>query len=222
MFTATLLYYLRPKDRDNQYDQSGDHFDSILSTLYLSTLMLTGQGGPEGAMPWYTKLVVLMTSVFSVVMFAVPASMLTWGFEAEAARMAKRARRQQREMQQQQQRNHLSSQSKLSSIPAGAPDRCDSTSEDDDNSTDEEYWKIIARDINFNEINEQQLRAASTPMPCPSSAAEVPGQRLTHASNDTSREWALVHRRLQALQEQVNADSKQFDRILEYLSSAKQ
>lgn len=144
LFTATLLYYLRPKDRDNQYDQSGDHFDSILSTLYLSTLMLTGQGGPEGAMPWYTKLVVLMTSVFSVVMFAVPASMLTWGFEAEAARMAKRARRQQREMQQQQQRNHLSSQSKLSSSPAGAPDRCDSTSEDDDNSTDEEYFNIIA------------------------------------------------------------------------------
>jgi hypothetical protein len=59
--------------------------------MYLSTMMLTGQGGPDGDLPWYTSGVVLLTGVFSIGMFAIPASMLTWGFEAEAERYAKRA-----------------------------------------------------------------------------------------------------------------------------------
>lgn len=42
--------------------------------MYLSTLMLTGQGGPDGDLPWYTKGVVLLTGVFSVAMFAIPVS----------------------------------------------------------------------------------------------------------------------------------------------------
>jgi hypothetical protein len=74
LVTAVLLYYLRPR---NEEDSSQD-FQSIAATLYLSTLMLTGQGPPDGDLPWYTKLVVLTTSVFSVAMFAIPASMLTW------------------------------------------------------------------------------------------------------------------------------------------------
>jgi len=72
LLTAVLLYYLRPSNPDDSQD-----FQSILATLYLSTLMLTGQGGPSGELPWYTKLIVLLTSVFSVAMFAIPASMLT-------------------------------------------------------------------------------------------------------------------------------------------------
>lgn len=83
LFTAVLMYYLRPKDPKHSQD-----FQSLSRTMYLSTLMLTGQGGPDGDMPWYTKGVVLMTGVFSIGMFAIPASMLTWGFEAEAERMA--------------------------------------------------------------------------------------------------------------------------------------
>jgi hypothetical protein len=67
-------------------------FQSIAATMYLSTLMLTGQGGPAGDLPWYTKGVVLLTGAFSIGMFAIPASMLTWGFEAEAARVAARSR----------------------------------------------------------------------------------------------------------------------------------
>lgn len=70
LVTAVLLYYLRPL---NDADSSQD-FHSIAATLYLSTLMLTGQGPPDGDLPWYTKLVVLTTSVFSVAMFAIPAS----------------------------------------------------------------------------------------------------------------------------------------------------
>jgi hypothetical protein len=101
--------------------------------MYLSTLMLTGQGGPEGELPWYTKGVVLLTGIFSIGMFAIPASMLTWGFEAEAHRLAKRSYQQQ---QQQQQQQHST---------AGQRNDSDSwSSADDDYSTDEEYVKIIS------------------------------------------------------------------------------
>jgi hypothetical protein len=83
LVTAVLMYYLRPRDEDNP------QFKSLPATIYLSTLMLTGQGGPDGALPWYTSTVVLLTGIFSIGMFAIPASMLTWGFEGEAERIAK-------------------------------------------------------------------------------------------------------------------------------------
>uniref|UniRef100_A0A7S2XG22 EF-hand domain-containing protein n=1 Tax=Lotharella oceanica TaxID=641309 RepID=A0A7S2XG22_9EUKA len=57
--------------------------------MYLAILMLTGQGVPTGDLPWYTKMIVIATTCFSVAMFAIPSSMLTWGFEAEAIRMAR-------------------------------------------------------------------------------------------------------------------------------------
>lgn len=83
LITAVLLYYLRPvATRKNKLDDL-DEFHSIPATLYMSVLMLTGQGGPEPSeLPWYTRAVVLLTAVFSIAMFAIPSSMLTWGFEA--------------------------------------------------------------------------------------------------------------------------------------------
>ena len=56
-------------------------------------------------------------------MFAIPASMLTWGFEAEAARMAKRAYTKAK-----RQRDGV----------------CGESSSSDDYSTDEDYQRIIA------------------------------------------------------------------------------
>ena len=86
MATSTLLWYLQPPD------PQGDQFDSIPATFYLSILMLTGQGTPEGVLPWYTKVIVMCTAVFSVPIFVIPSSMLTWGFEAEAERLMRRKR----------------------------------------------------------------------------------------------------------------------------------
>ncbi|KAJ8907821.1 hypothetical protein NDN08_007925 [Rhodosorus marinus] len=85
LITSTLLYYFQPQHKGHQ------EFESIPATIFLSVLMLTGQGGPDGDLPWYTKMIVMMTAIFSVAMFAIPASMLTWGFEAEAERLAKRS-----------------------------------------------------------------------------------------------------------------------------------
>jgi hypothetical protein len=81
--TSVLMYYLRPPNNNPQ-------FESLPATIYLSTLMLTGQGGPDPSdekLPWYTCGVVLLTGIFSIGMFAIPASMLTWGFEGEAERL---------------------------------------------------------------------------------------------------------------------------------------
>jgi hypothetical protein len=93
LFTGILMYYLRPRGEEGKLIDDPNDFDSIASTMVLSLLMLTGQGGPSGHLPWYTQGVVLMTGIFSVAMFAIPASMLTWGFEAEAERLGKRAKK---------------------------------------------------------------------------------------------------------------------------------
>mmetsp|Transcript_312 Transcript_312/g.535 ORF Transcript_312/g.535 Transcript_312/m.535 type:complete len:402 (-) Transcript_312:624-1829(-) len=92
--TSLMLYYLQP---DPTMNNSTDDFSSLPATMYMSLLMLAGQGGPSGPLPWYTKLVVLITSIFSVAMFAIPAGMLTWGFEAEAERLIRREYEKQQE-----------------------------------------------------------------------------------------------------------------------------
>jgi voltage-gated potassium channel len=90
MTTSTLLWYLAPKHEVAGDD--ADDFSSIPATFYLSILMLTGQGTPTGVLPWYTKIIVMLTAVFSVPIFVIPSSMLTWGFEAEAERLMQKKR----------------------------------------------------------------------------------------------------------------------------------
>eukprot|EP00944_MAST-04C_sp_MAST-4C-sp1_P015927 g15927.t1 len=90
MTTSTLLWYMAPKH--NGTDDDADDFSSIPATFYLSILMLTGQGTPTGVLPWYTKVIVMLTAVFSVPIFVIPSSMLTWGFEAEAERLMRKKR----------------------------------------------------------------------------------------------------------------------------------
>eukprot|EP00457_Paulinella_chromatophora_P002240 gb/GEZN01002244.1/.p1 GENE.gb/GEZN01002244.1/~~gb/GEZN01002244.1/.p1 ORF type:complete len:602 (-),score=76.38 gb/GEZN01002244.1/:420-2225(-) len=85
LVTSSVMYFLAPPNGE-------DDFSSIPATMYLSVMMLTGQGQPSGELPWYTKVVVMITSVFAVGMFAIPASMLTWGFEAEAERLVRQRR----------------------------------------------------------------------------------------------------------------------------------
>lgn len=86
LFTSTLLYYA---NRDE--DETGD-FSSIPATMYLSILMLTGQGEPDGELTTVTKVLCVFTALFSVAMVAIPASMLTFGFEIEATRLVKKRR----------------------------------------------------------------------------------------------------------------------------------
>jgi hypothetical protein len=135
LFTSIAMYYLRPRGNDvTMVDDPGD-FDSIGSTMVLSLLMLTGQGGPSGQLPWYTQCVVLMTGMFSVAMFAIPASMLTWGFEAEAQRLGVKAKKKMMAMQRGEEYNDYTSSS--------SSDNDSVEGYDDISTSDEEYMNII-------------------------------------------------------------------------------
>ena len=143
MFTAILMYYLRP--RHNLTDEPEW---SILTCVYYSTLLLTGQGGPDGEMPWYTKSVILITGLFSIGMFAIPASMLTWGFEAEAARVAAKTRK--RYMGDSS--SSVTSQSSFSdsaSVPSADEEYLNILVGDDDSDSDETGldWKVDLQKI---------------------------------------------------------------------------
>jgi hypothetical protein len=228
LLTAVLLYYLRPPPSDDDPDNAAS-FASIPATLYLSTLMLTGQGGPEGDLPWYTKCVILLTSVFSVAMFAIPASMLTWGFEAEAARCAKLSW-------------------KRANKNADSSSSCTSSSDEDSsggNSTDEEYFKIIAGEdegeaedsasawvkaqkqsflaadvdhsgtISLSEYLRMQTARESHPSGPAAYDDSVPDAART--CTDTNTNITLTHLRLEALEKKVSANSKKLDQILQIL-----
>jgi len=96
LLLSTLLFYLRPPGQSDEYR-------SILATMYLAIMMLTGQGAPDGPLPWYTKMMVCCCSVFAVGLFAIQASMLTWGFEQEAERrLKKHGEKKKRQLQRQQ------------------------------------------------------------------------------------------------------------------------
>ncbi len=135
--TSVLMYYLRPRGVDVDGVDDISDFESIGSTMVLSILMLTGQGGPSGKLPWYTQAIVLLTGIFSVAMFAIPASMLTWGFEAEAQRLGIKARRRALAK-----RKGEVYESDASSSGSSSGDGCSMSS------SDEEYINIIgAEDV---------------------------------------------------------------------------
>lgn len=135
LFTSIAMYYLRPRGDDVKMVEDAADFESIGSTMVLSLLMLTGQGGPSGELPWYTQIVVLMTGMFSVAMFAIPASMLTWGFEAEAQRLGVKARKKMMARQRGEEYNDYTSSS--------SSDNDSVEGYGDISTSDEEYMNII-------------------------------------------------------------------------------
>lgn len=206
LITSVLMYYLRPQDPSHSQE-----FNSLASTMYLSTLMLTGQGGPDGEMPWYTKAVVLMTGIFSIGMFAIPASMLTWGFEAEAERLAKLNYVQHKGQQAATENDNWSFSS-------------------DDYSTDEEYRRIITGGEGSDEDPDEEARRQFV-------LADVDGSgsvslteflRLSREQQQQHMGGALGNEvnnelttRLTKLERQVEANSKKLDRICDLLETMK-
>ena len=70
--------------------------------------MLTGQGEPDGELTTLLKSLCAFTAIFSVAMVAIPASMLTFGFEIEAQRLVlkRRERRLRRRIRAERLENH--------------------------------------------------------------------------------------------------------------------
>lgn len=56
-------------------------------------MLLTGVASPEGELSPFMRATVLLVAFLSIPFFAVPAAMLTWGFEGEAQRLAAREQR---------------------------------------------------------------------------------------------------------------------------------
>ena len=118
--TATFLYYIARAD-ENLNDTHGD-FGSIPSALYVSTMMLTGQGGPDGDIPWYVKVLCGTTAIFGVAFFVLPASILVWSFEAEAERLIAKDREERLKRKKMKDRGEtpITSSSADSDKPDGA------------------------------------------------------------------------------------------------------
>lgn len=138
LLLSTLLFYMQPKEVKNE------NFSSITACVYLAIMMLTGQGQPEGVLPWYTKLVVCITCIFAVGLFAIQASMLTWGFENEAERRVKDAAERKRKL--------------VKAILDGndVEENCSSSSSEDDVDSDwEDYEENIAGDSDEADLEDE-------------------------------------------------------------------
>ena len=171
--------------------------------MYLSTLMLTGQGGPEGDLPWYTKGVVLLTGVFSIGMFAIPASMLTWGFEAEAERCAQLAYRKPTKTSQDPENDTWSYSS-------------------EDYSTDEEYLKIIAGEGDDEDDEDAEAKEnfalADIDGSGNISLTEFLALSRQNAARHASNNHELVSR-ITLLEKKVDGNSQKLDRICQLLET---
>mmetsp|Transcript_15636 Transcript_15636/g.29863 ORF Transcript_15636/g.29863 Transcript_15636/m.29863 type:complete len:487 (-) Transcript_15636:26-1486(-) len=207
LITSILLYYCRPRG-----DRTNPLFESLGSTMYMSTLMLTGGGAPDTEdLPFMTKAVVLLTSVFSVAMFAIPASMLTWGFEAEAERMAKKARKRALKRREMSKR--------------GSTSFCSSSSSDyssDGNTTDEEYFKLIAgveeeeeEETPWMKEQRRKFNLADADMDGTLTLKEY--MKLQEQAETNPLEPGQFLMRLQALEVQVADNSSKLARILTLL-----
>ncbi len=88
MFNSTLLYIIGNTLPNEEPDPN---FDSVLNTMFLTCLVVTGQGLSYENMGynWYLKVVLAFNAVISVAVFTVPAAILAWGFESEAERLSK-------------------------------------------------------------------------------------------------------------------------------------
>eukprot|EP00928_Gymnodinium_smaydae_P056685 TRINITY_DN40018_c0_g1_i1.p1 TRINITY_DN40018_c0_g1~~TRINITY_DN40018_c0_g1_i1.p1 ORF type:complete len:496 (-),score=47.41 TRINITY_DN40018_c0_g1_i1:73-1560(-) len=139
LFTSGLLWMTASHD-----ERKANGIDDVPSAMYLAVLMLTGQGTPDGDLEITSKCVVVLTAFLSVPFFAVPAAMLTWGFEGEAERLAQQQRKRYA-------RNRLYGSEFASALS--------SSSSEDEGTTLEDYLDLVggAEDDEANELESRAL-----------------------------------------------------------------
>jgi voltage-gated potassium channel len=234
LFTAVLMYNFRP----NSHGEIADHpqFESLSATMYLATLMLTGQGGPDGELPWYTRLVVLVTGIFSIGMFAIPASMLTWGFEGEAARLAKH-RLMMRTTGQQLGRTADTTTNTTYEVVEDDGSHDGWSYSSNDYSTDDEYLKTIAggvdsgngeddgterlkHDFQIADVDRSGTISLSEYIKLSREMTEKNGSVQANIENASKGEVPeLMTGRLHELEKKVEANSEKLDRIVALLEA---
>ena len=198
--TSILLYYLRPRGDDVEGVDDITAFESIASTMVLSILMLTGQGGPSGKLPWYTQAIVLLTGIFSVAMFAIPASMLTWGFEAEAQRLGMKAKR--RALAKRKGQVYMSDTSSSSS------DSSSISCLGDISTSDEEYMNIIGGD------NEEEESDQDDDNGLAQTQSGVHGSTLSQEDETVQDILHSMQLRMEEMEKKVTSTNAKLDLIL--------
>ncbi len=148
LLTSTLLHAACDDDAECVRTHG---LTDLPSSMYVAVMMLTGQASPEGALSPAMRAVVLLTAFLSVPFFAVPAAMLTWGFEGEAQRLVERQLRHER--RKRLYRDSASAALQLdpqSGADAGATADVDedwsSSGSDSDSDSDEDYKSTIGGD----------------------------------------------------------------------------
>ena len=94
LMTGSALFYLNG-------DEGDESFESIPKSLFMSMLLLTGQGIDYEGKKYGTFMltIISLTSLMSVAIFAIPAAVMAWGFEEEALRMQKLRLRRKNKIQ---------------------------------------------------------------------------------------------------------------------------
>lgn len=206
--TSILMYYLRPRGDDVEGVDDISDFQSIGSTMVLSILMLTGQGGPSGKLPWYTQAIVLMTGIFSVAMFAIPASMLTWGFEAEAQRLGMKAKR--RALAKRKGQVYISDTSSSSS------DSSSISCLGDISTSDEEYMNIIGGD-NEEEDGSDKDGGSGNGKGLAQTQSRVHGSSLSQEDKTVQDILHSMQLRMEEMEKKVTSTDAKLDLILKKL-----
>ena len=202
--TSVLMYYLRPRGVDVDGVDDISDFESIGSTMVLSILMLTGQGGPSGKLPWYTQAIVLLTGMFSVAMFAIPASMLTWGFEAEAQRLGIRAKRRIEAKRRGEVYN-------MSDTSSSSSDSSSVSCLGDISTSDEEYMNIIGAEDDADESSDDDRKGK-----LPQRIGGASGM-MVQADDATADILQSMQTRIELLEMKVTDTNAKLDLILEKL-----
>lgn len=136
-------------------------------------------------------------------MFAIPASMLTWGFEAEAERMARRARKKS-----QQADSYFSGSSS-------------------DNTTDDEYFRLIAGDDDDGDEADEEPWMRRVREAFETADINHDGTLTLKETKNLVMAGGFqggaggpdFERRLSSLEEVVASNTKKLDKILEILST---
>jgi len=176
LFTSALLWITTSSEERN-----ANGLDDVLSAMYLSVLMLTGQAIPEGDLQFRTRCIVVLTAFLSVPFFAVPAAMLTWGFEGEAERLAQQARK------------HHARQKLYGAQLDGA---LSSSSSEDEGDNLEDYLDLVGG-ANDEDTDELEGRALAFFENAPAGAALLPEAHKLAKELEASRLKARMRKQLQ-------------------------
>jgi len=194
LFTSAMLWVA-----------SDGYYNGLPSAMYDALQMLTGQGAPDMEdLSTKMEIVTAITAFLSVPFFAVPAAMLTWGFEGEAERLAEKTTRRF---------NRKKTYGDLA-------DEMSDSEDEDDGDTLEEYLQRWGGEDSTEEVEEsalsffQEADKSASGAELHQSALER-SRELKKAHDDSTQRATLRHDALLLLEQVAEEDAGEEDPVLE-------